>query len=82
MSCMNAEIPLVSLPKGESGTFMRVEGNSALCHRLVALGFRKGAAVTVEQHVSGGGRIVSVAGSRIALSREILSNTYVEKVKL
>lgn len=76
---MNPAIPLVSLPMGELGTFLRVEGNPALCRRLAALGFRKGAPISVEQRVSGGGRIVSIAGSRIALSSEILASSYVER---
>lgn len=76
---MNSAIPLVALPMGELGTFLRVEGNPALCRRLAALGFRKGAPISVEQKVSGGGRIVSVAGSRIALSSEILACSYVER---
>lgn len=41
--------------------------------RLRTLGIRPGAQVSVVQKVAGGGRIVSVAGTRVALGRPVLA---------
>ena len=44
----------------------------SLRRRLAELGVRPGALVSVVQRTAGGGRIVDVAGSRIALGRAVL----------
>lgn len=46
---------------------------SAEC-RLAALGIRRGARLSVLQKTAGGGRVVVVGGSRIALGPEVLAN--------
>ncbi len=44
----------------------------SLRRRLAELGLRPGSRVSVVQRTAGGGRIVDVAGSRIALGRAVL----------
>lgn len=44
----------------------------SLRRRLAELGLRTGAQVRVLQRTAGGGRIVDVAGSRVALGRAVL----------
>lgn len=46
---------------------------AALRRRLAELGLRPGAAITCVQRTAGGGRIVDLAGSRVALGRDVLS---------
>ncbi|QLQ16407.1 MAG: ferrous iron transport protein A [Micropruina sp.] len=47
--------------------------------RLAMLGIRRGATLSVVSTSSGGGRVVSVAGSRIALGRDALTAVSVEE---
>lgn len=46
--------------------------------RLSRLGLRRGVAFTVLRRSTGGGRIVSVAGSRVALGAALLTRLRVE----
>jgi ferrous iron transport protein A len=65
-----------SLWRAPIGIELRVveaAGPTALTRRLSELGLRVGSHVRCVQRTSGGGRIVDVAGSRIALGREVLS---------
>ena len=59
-------------------TLRRSEGAPEFCRRLSALGLRQGARLTVVQRTIGGGRIVAVAGARIALDRGVLARLFVE----
>lgn len=72
-------VSLQHAPLGVELTFVRLEGNPPLCRRLSALGFRRGAPVSVVQRASGGGRIVSVAGSRIALAASVLEHAFAQQ---
>jgi Fe2+ transport system protein FeoA len=49
----------------------------ALRSRLSTLGLRCGAKIEAIQKTAGGGRIVSVAGSRIAMDRSVLEQLHV-----
>ncbi|HHV20703.1 MAG TPA: ferrous iron transport protein A [Propionibacterium sp.] len=53
-------------------TVLRVCTNPQLAKRLGALGVRPGAPVEVLHGVSGGGRMISVAGSRLVLDRAVM----------
>ena len=46
--------------------------------RLSALGLRRGVTLVLLQATTGGGRIASVAGSRIALGRDLLGSLVAE----
>jgi len=49
----------------------------ALSSRLSMLGFRDGAAVEAVHSTPGGGRVVAVGGSRIAMNRSVLGTLHV-----
>lgn len=54
---------------------------SAHARHLSRLGLRPGAAFSVLRRSTGGGRIVSVAGSRVALGRALLRGVRVEAAR-
>lgn len=75
------QISLQVAPLNTKLTFLGVEGSPPLRRRLSALGFRRGAPFEVVQRVSGGGRIVSIAGARIALGRDLLASAFAEEAQ-
>lgn len=77
---MTSELTLLQAPIGAELTMLRAQGEPALCRRMAALGLRRGAKLAVVQRTAGGGRTVSVAGSRIALDRELASRLFAEVV--
>ena len=48
--------------------------------RLAELGLREGASIQVVQRTAGGGRIVGIAGTRLALGAEVLDFLAVSEV--
>ncbi len=73
-----------SLARAPIGIDLRVigaVGPTALTRRLSELGLRVGSHVRCVQRTSGGGRIVDVAGSRIALGREVLESLQTEPAR-
>lgn len=66
------QLTLATAPDGARVTVLSVRAAPELARRLGALGLRPGTQVEVLHRVSGGGRIVSVAGARLALDRTIL----------
>lgn len=75
---MTPPMSLDAAPLGSPLTLVRTEGSPELCRRLAALGIRRGAQVNLVHATSGGGRVLSVAGSRIALDRSMLKRLFVE----
>lgn len=75
------QVSLEAAPFGVELAFTRAEVSPPLSRRLSALGFRRGAPLQVVQRASGGGRVVSVAGARIALGSEVLANAFAEVVE-
>ncbi|GAA1393609.1 FeoA family protein [Luteococcus peritonei] len=75
---MSPTMTLAEAPFGESLTLMRAEGSPDLCRRLAALGLRRGAQLSLVHRTAGGGRVVNVAGSRIALDRGMLQRLHAE----
>jgi ferrous iron transport protein A len=66
-----------SLARAPIGIELRVvgaAGPTALTRRLAELGLRTGSHVRCVQRTAGGGRIIDVAGSRIALGRDVLES--------
>ena len=66
-----------SLARAPIGIDLRVigaVGPTALTRRLSELGLRVGSHVPCVQKTAGGGRIIDVAGSRIALGRDVLDS--------
>ncbi|NLT29533.1 MAG: ferrous iron transport protein A [Propionibacterium sp.] len=55
---------------------MIVEANPArpVARRLASLGLRRGAEIEVLHGTAGGGRVVAVAGARVALGKDLLGD--------
>lgn len=75
---MTSTTALSKAPRGTALTLLRADGSPELCRRLAALGLRRGAQVTVMHDTAGGGRVVQVAGARIALDRSMLDRLFAE----
>ncbi len=54
-----------------SATVKSVGADPAVRRRLAEMGIRPGATVRVMYRTTGGGRVVSVGGARVALDREL-----------
>jgi len=63
---------LADVPVGTRATLALCSAEPQLRARLATLGLRCGARVEVMRRTSGGGRILGVAGARIALDPSVL----------
>jgi len=63
---------LDSVPSGRAVTVTATRGDTGLVRRLAELGVRRGEAVLPLHRTAGGGRLVAVGDSRVALAREVL----------
>lgn len=52
--------------------------DTVLTRRLSSLGLRRGAQLRLVQRLAGGGRVVAVAGARVALGASLLDGLTVE----
>ena len=77
---MSTTISLDAARVGSSLTLLRTEGTPELCRRLSALGLRRGARVRIVNPTPGGGRVISVAGSRIAMDASMLKRLFAEEI--
>ncbi|MEL4505240.1 FeoA family protein [Luteococcus sp. H138] len=77
---MDNPMSLATAPMGRPLTLLRAEGTPDLCRRLAALGLRRGAQVRLVHRTAGGGRVLHVAGSRIALDKSMLRRLFVEPI--
>lgn len=48
--------------------------------RLVSMGLRAGARLSVLQRLAGGGRVVNVAGARVALGKGVVNGLLVREI--
>ena len=69
---MTSVMDLASAPFGKPLTLVAVDGATENRRRLATLGLREGASIRLLTRTIGGGRIILVGGSRIALSRELV----------
>lgn len=69
---MTIGMDLASAPLGTALTLVAIDGTVGHRRRLAALGLREGASVRLLTRTIGGGRILLVGGSRIALNRELV----------
>ncbi|NHI18822.1 ferrous iron transport protein A [Phycicoccus endophyticus] len=65
-------------PFGVTVRIAPADRSDALERRLAELGLRGGVEVRCLQRTAGGGRVVDVAGARIALGREVLQRVRTE----
>lgn len=73
-------IPLVGAPLGTHLTVVGTPPPGPVAQRLARTGIRAGATITVLSRTAGGGRVVSVAGSRLALGDAVLRQILVAEV--
>ena len=69
---------LRSLDEGECLRIDSVDSAPETRLRLAELGLRRGVIVRLNQHTTGGGLIVEVDGSRVALGRELAESIHGE----
>lgn len=81
MHAEDVAMTLATAPLGAQLLVTRLRGAPDLTKRLGAFGVRAGAQVAILHRTSGGGRVVAVAGSRIALDRSILDSIDTEAVR-
>lgn len=72
MASLTVVMTLDRAPIGSKLTLVAAHAEPGLCRRLATLGMRCGAPVRVVSRTSGGGRVVAVAGSRVALDRSLM----------
>ncbi|GMA20539.1 ferrous iron transport protein A [Arsenicicoccus piscis] len=78
MPSLEDRVPLGSAPLRAPARVVEVVAAAAPRRRLAELGLRPGAVVQARSRTSGGGRVVAVDGSRIALDRATVSGLIVE----
>jgi len=69
---------LDGLRPGARVVIRNVDGPAPLVRRLAEMGIRPDALVTALHRTAGGGRVVDVAGARIALARSVLRSISTE----
>ena len=67
-------------PLGATLTLVAAGASGDVTRRLAELGLRRGATFSCTSRTAGGGRIVAVDGSRIALGRDLVRLIEVEPV--
>ena len=65
-------------PTGSGCVVRHSHGRPALVRRLAELGIRSGERVRVLHRTAGGGRVVAVSDTRIALSRAVLRGVEID----
>lgn len=70
---MTPPITLDRAPLGTPLVVWKTHPDATVARRLSSLGLRRGATVTVVQRLLAGGRVVSVAGGRVALDASVLA---------
>lgn len=68
---MTPVLTLLDAPRGTALTLVGSGTSERMTRRLAELGLRRGATLEVMQRTAGGGRVVSVAGGRIALDAAV-----------
>ncbi len=69
---MSPGVSLGSAPLGAPLTLLEADLDAASAQRLASYGLRAGARFSVLSRTPGGGRVVLVAGSRVAVGKALL----------
>lgn len=75
---MSSRVALDRAPLDTSLLLVAGHPDADVARRLNPLGLRRGARVRLVQRLAAGGRIVSVAGSRVAVDARVLSGLLAE----
>ncbi len=70
---MRESLTLAAAPLGTPLILTGVHPDHTTARRLASLGLRRGTRVALVQRLAGGGRIVSVAGGRVAVDADVLA---------
>ncbi|WP_425308381.1 ferrous iron transport protein A [Ammonicoccus fulvus] len=76
----SGQLTLAGAPARSRLVVVRLRTPADLARRLGALGVRPGVQVEVLHNASGGGRVIGVAGARLALDRRVLGDIEVRDV--
>lgn len=75
---MKLGIALSNAPLRTPLTLIGADVDPGASQRLIALGLRVGSSFSVISKTAGGGRVVQVAGSRVAVGRSLLAGLRAE----
>lgn len=75
---MSPVLNLHEAPARTSLTLVGTETPPELTRRLAALGLRRGVQLEISHGTAGGGRVIHVAGGRIALDRIVLRQLFAQ----
>ncbi|MBN9107063.1 MAG: ferrous iron transport protein A [Propionibacteriaceae bacterium] len=75
---MYVGVGLDRAPIGTALTLVEADIDAAPAHRLASFGLRVGSGFSVLSRTAGGGRVVLVAGSRVAVGRSLLAGLRAE----
>lgn len=73
-----ADMRVETAPVGVEFKLVGIDAPSDACRVLTALGLRRGCRFIVDRKTSGGGRVLRVNGSRVAVGRDMLSKFVTE----
>lgn len=76
---MTFPMSLAQAPLKRTVTLTAANAAPELCRKLASLGLRCGSTVCLLSCTTGGGRVVSVAGARVALDRSVLTQLMCEE---
>jgi ferrous iron transport protein A len=72
---------LSSMPTGQRGMVLSLEGGRIFCSRAANLGFTEGAEVTIVQNYGRGPLLVSLRGTLVALGRAEAAKVLINAAK-
>ncbi len=75
---MSTEVRLDRAPLGAPLVLRSLDVQPAIGRRLAQLGLRRGTPVTVLRRIGGGGRVLAVAGARVAVAKGVLAGVKAE----
>lgn len=75
---MYVGVPLDAVPLGAPLTLTAADIDAGPAHRLASFGLRVGSEFSVLSRTAGGGRVVLVAGTRVAVGTTLLSGLRAE----
>lgn len=75
----SVDVQVETAPVGVEFKLLGIDASSDECRVLTALGLRRGCRFVVDRKTSGGGRVLRVNGSRVAVGRDMLTKFVTER---